>query len=148
MKSRHVLSGGVGAHAFGFDVVERQRRGVDQSSPGRTISQQLRRHDGAGIETDRAAPEQVASPDRNKVGGARTGADEMDAHDRSSLTASAQVAGPIAIRGTISRAVGPPPASAAASDRKSTRLNSSHLGISYAVFCLKKKNKTRIKDNT
>src|SRR5256885_4433643 len=30
----------------------------------------------------------------------------------------------------------PPP------DRKSTRLNSSHLVISYAVFCLKKKNTT------
>src|SRR5262245_65364183 len=28
-------------------------------------------------------------------------------------------------------------------DRKSTRLNSSHLGISYAVFCLKKKKHTR-----
>src|ERR1039458_10759766 len=28
------------------------------------------------------------------------------------------------------------------SDRKSTRLNSSHLGISYAVFCLKKKTRT------
>src|ERR1022692_408028 len=28
-------------------------------------------------------------------------------------------------------------------DRKSTRLNSSHLVISYAVFCLKKKNKTQ-----
>src|SRR5690348_18177449 len=27
-------------------------------------------------------------------------------------------------------------------DRKSTRLNSSHPSISYAVFCLKKKNKT------
>src|SRR5690625_7207641 len=27
-----------------------------------------------------------------------------------------------------------------ASDRKSTRLNSSHVAISYAVFCLKKKN--------
>src|ERR1039458_10797574 len=27
-------------------------------------------------------------------------------------------------------------------DRKSTRLNSSHLGISYAVFCLKKKKHT------
>src|SRR5437899_9461759 len=26
-------------------------------------------------------------------------------------------------------------------DRKSTRLNSSHLGTSYAVFCLKKKNR-------
>src|SRR5258705_5502577 len=30
----------------------------------------------------------------------------------------------------------------AARDRKSTRLNSSHLGISYAVFCLKKKKNT------
>src|SRR5262245_63495480 len=29
-----------------------------------------------------------------------------------------------------------------AGDRKSTRLNSSHLGISYAVFCLKKKKKS------
>src|SRR5690625_6115086 len=27
-------------------------------------------------------------------------------------------------------------------DRKSTRLNSSHVAISYAVFCLKKKNKS------
>src|SRR5204863_7192873 len=30
-----------------------------------------------------------------------------------------------------------------AADRKSTRLNSSHVEISYAVFCLKKKNKTK-----
>src|SRR2546426_2014231 len=30
-----------------------------------------------------------------------------------------------------------------AQDRKSTRLNSSHLVISYAVFCLKKKKKPR-----
>src|SRR3712207_8258767 len=29
-------------------------------------------------------------------------------------------------------------------DRKSTRLNSSHANISYAVFCLKKKNINRI----
>src|SRR5947199_6585873 len=33
-------------------------------------------------------------------------------------------------------------------DRKSTRLNSSHLGISYAVFCLKKKNKNKKKTQT
>src|SRR5205814_9349930 len=32
-------------------------------------------------------------------------------------------------------------------DRKSTRLNSSHLGISYAVFCLKKKKKKRTHTN-
>src|SRR6266513_3648238 len=35
-----------------------------------------------------------------------------------------------------SEAPGPKP------DRKSTRLNSSHVSISYAVFCLKKKNNT------
>src|SRR5256885_11415135 len=47
----------------------------------------------------------------------------------------------------------PPPAPGAAgrrplpcrrTDRKSTRLNSSHLVISYAVFCLKKKKTIRI----
>src|SRR5256885_6202902 len=32
------------------------------------------------------------------------------------------------------------------SDRKSTRLNSSHLVISYAVFCLKKKNAAGVID--
>src|SRR2546427_11358202 len=35
--------------------------------------------------------------------------------------------------------VGKPLAAAVARDRKSTRLNSSHSQISYAVFCLKKK---------
>src|SRR5256885_6067784 len=33
-------------------------------------------------------------------------------------------------------------------DRKSTRLNSSHLVISYAVFCLKKKKKNEYDPNT
>src|SRR3712207_7650911 len=33
-------------------------------------------------------------------------------------------------------------------DRKSTRLNSSHANISYAVFCLKKKNLREPRDST
>src|SRR3712207_7654141 len=33
-----------------------------------------------------------------------------------------------------------------AADRKSTRLNSSHANISYAVFCLKKKTQTHMPD--
>src|SRR5947208_5846125 len=37
------------------------------------------------------------------------------------------------------------PSWACALDRKSTRLNSSHQIISYAVFCLKKKKKIKIK---
>src|SRR5438477_11837892 len=36
---------------------------------------------------------------------------------------------------------------AAEGDRKSTRLNSSHMSISYAVFCLKKKKKKKKKKN-
>src|SRR2546426_4033301 len=38
--------------------------------------------------------------------------------------------------GRLARAEGPPSGSATDLDRKSTRLNSSHLVISYAVFCL------------
>src|SRR3712207_8716978 len=37
------------------------------------------------------------------------------------------------------------PSDAPESDRKSTRLNSSHANISYAVFCLKKKKRMNIK---
>src|SRR2546427_5470042 len=39
------------------------------------------------------------------------------------------------------------PAAWLGTDRKSTRLNSSHSQISYAVFCLKKKKKKKKKDS-
>src|SRR5947209_16525920 len=39
------------------------------------------------------------------------------------------------------------PGAPAFSDRKSTRLNSSHANISYAVFCLKKKKKKKTMKN-
>src|SRR5262245_64258416 len=64
---------------------------------------------------------------------------------------SASTAWPRWARGTArstwppTRASSPGPAGPARQDRKSTRLNSSHLGISYAVFCLKKK---KTKENT
>src|SRR5438067_7092885 len=35
-----------------------------------------------------------------------------------------------------------------AQDRKSTRLNSSHVSISYAVFCLKKKRRAALDDDS
>src|SRR5258708_10903827 len=50
--------------------------------------------------------------------------------------------------GTLSqRAQGPAFRKRNEEDRKSTRLNSSHQIISYAVFCLKKKKKRHNKDN-
>src|SRR3989442_11991167 len=42
--------------------------------------------------------------------------------------------------------VAAPPLEGVVQDRKSTRLNSSHVRISYAVFCLKKKNPTPCDD--
>src|SRR5205814_10438784 len=47
---------------------------------------------------------------------------------------------PVLSRATVSESLGQ-----ISVDRKSTRLNSSHLGISYAVFCLKKKKKKKKK---
>src|SRR2546430_13078458 len=47
------------------------------------------------------------------------------------------------VRGTHQRAVNGAPSPPRRLDRKSTRLNSSHSQISYAVFCLKKKKKNK-----
>src|SRR5690242_21153362 len=58
---------------------------------------------------------------------ARPSVDEVLARARDRVTASGVCLGADAIL-------------AAREDRKSTRLNSSHMSISYAVFCLKKKN--------
>src|SRR5689334_23533395 len=44
---------------------------------------------------------------------------------------------------SLPRAIGLCAAAPILEDRKSTRLNSSHSSISYAVFCLKKKNKNK-----
>src|SRR3712207_7423475 len=43
--------------------------------------------------------------------------------------------------GSRKQALNSPDSTRERADRKSTRLNSSHANISYAVFCLKKKNK-------
>src|SRR5207249_10929889 len=61
--------------------------------------------------------------------------------------------GPVEYNRRVGRWLGKGPLaySTASQDRKSTRLNSSHVSISYAVFCLKKKKKKKNKklvDNT
>src|SRR2546421_5729105 len=53
--------------------------------------------------------------------------------------------GPFALREGVTAPRRSPPAGS--EDRKSTRLNSSHDQISYAVFCLKKKKKEKKKKN-
>src|SRR3712207_6947607 len=51
---------------------------------------------------------------------------------------------PERLRAPLARLV-VPPGREGGEDRKSTRLNSSHANISYAVFCLKKKKRTLCK---
>src|SRR5437868_7780204 len=82
--------------------------------------------------------------DRRGVPRLHQGPVEHDRHDTS-------VAMPLAcdVVEARQRMAGPiEPGDALQRDRKSTRLNSSHVSISYAVFCLKKKkNKKRRLDN-
>src|SRR5258707_4775476 len=65
----------------------------------------------------------------------------LSLHDALPISVSHQLPSPPA-----SFHCGRPESAAAArfSDRKSTRLNSSHANISYAVFCLKKKKKKAV----
>src|SRR3712207_8967036 len=69
------------------------------------------------------------------------------AHSVTSLPASAQIIAkavphdPAPITVTLSMCPPQRHGEGTRTDRKSTRLNSSHANISYAVFCLKKKNK-------
>src|SRR2546428_7077217 len=79
------------------------------------LGDRLRDRDVGRVEVDVVGDEERARPDRR---GARRGVDAP----------RAEVG--------IGRRVGP---DALSQDRKSTRLNSSHDQISYAVFCLKKK---------
>src|SRR2546426_8154159 len=68
------------------------------------------------------------------------------AHDRGPARHRARPQGAVAARHARRRmACDHSSARRARPDRKSTRLNSSHLVISYAVFCLKKKKKKKHK---
>src|SRR5204862_7112529 len=80
----------------------------------------------------------------------------LSLHDALPISSCARFAGaasprrrnpraPRACRDARRRRVAPLQWAARSSDRKSTRLNSSHVEISYAVFCLKKKKKKKKK---
>src|SRR3712207_7258086 len=73
-----------------------------------------------------------------------TGCGDSDDGDPASPSSAASASTPPAASAAITPSPGAAPAdyvpASLDGDRKSTRLNSSHANISYAVFCLKKKN--------
>src|SRR5205814_3828041 len=82
------------------------------------------------VAQDRARTD--AHPDRVAVGEPQRNSERVGDRDDQSLTLATIQLGEQAETVQVVEVV--------PLDRKSTRLNSSHLGISYAVFCLKKKN--------
>ena len=84
LQPRHVMAGRMRRHELRLDLVERQRRGVDDARARRAMSEQGARHDRAGIEADRATRHEVAAAERDEVRSARPGADEMHRHRASS----------------------------------------------------------------
>src|SRR5688572_32044068 len=70
----------------------------------------------------------------------------LSLHDALPISSVARVAPAESAAASVARAGPAVSVVQAARDRKSTRLNSSHSQISYAVFCLKKKKKKKKKN--
>src|SRR5205814_4564007 len=103
------------------------------TAPAPTESSTLSLHDALPISF---VPAQDGLPSATELGVPEALLDAVEANPRK--TERRQVAALLAAWDSAALGV--------AGDRKSARLNSSHLGISYAVFCLKKK--TRHKRGT
>src|SRR5947207_12427045 len=69
----------------------------------------------------------------------------LSLHDALPIFAFVVIAAAASVCSSCGGASAAPAAACAPVDRKSTRLNSSHTVISYAVFCLKKKSLTAAK---
>src|SRR5690606_24932892 len=106
-------------------VLERSEPALQRADDARRDARRVPVHPHHGAE--RLEPERMREPSQQLVA-AVVMDDRLDDHTSESGHASGEPGrNPAAVQ----------------RDRKSTRLNSSHVKISYAVFCLKKKNLTR-----
>src|SRR3569832_862596 len=118
MQARHVFTCGIGFDELGFDFIQGHGRRVDESRATWAIGQKFLGDDGACVQADRAAGQQIPPPDRDQICGAGACAYEVDSHGVV-VSARAQVTGPKMIRGCSRRGWVMPfaiaPANAAAS---------------------------------
>ena len=80
MQAGDVVAGLVGGDKLGLDLIEGQGRGVDQAGAGRAMGQDFRRHDRAGVKTDRRPGQQIAPAQGYQIGRAGAGANKMHGH--------------------------------------------------------------------
>src|SRR5207248_3528974 len=121
---------------------------VDVGQPGRLLD----------IQVDRAARQRFRSVGRRSVAFDDCRVAALVSHDQGVREGGAGRVGPVGdLEGSLDPepagnvdedAIGPERPAQGQEDRKSTRLNSSHRTISYAVFCLKKKKKKKKKRDT
>eukprot|EP01034_Spumella_vulgaris_P031120 gene31120-38457_t len=80
MQARHVLAGRMRSANLANDLLQRQRRRVDDAGPGRAMRQHALRHQRARVQAHRAGGNQVAPAQGQQVGGAGAGANEVNSH--------------------------------------------------------------------
>ena len=80
MEPRHVVAGPMRRFELGDDLIEAHRRRVDDARPVWAEREDVLVHQRAGIETDRAARDEVCAAEREQVRRAGAGADEMHGH--------------------------------------------------------------------
>src|SRR3984957_19683475 len=80
MKPRHVAAGGVRGHELRFNVVERQRRRIDNAGARRAKIEQIARHDGACIEANLTASDKIAATDGDEIRRAWPRANKVHGH--------------------------------------------------------------------
>src|SRR5207237_1041680 len=126
---RDVMAGGRGLCDLIDDLVERHWCRIDDACARRAVFEQGLGDQRTGIETHRAARDQVAPAQSDQIRRARAGADEVHRHPPFSAgkapspSAKAQVADALAMRGRISRAWRPAATSAAVSAMDGTPFN-------------------------
>ena len=124
MKPRDIQPGVCGRDALGDNFIERHGRRIDNAGSGGTKIENRLRHERTRVETNRAARDQITSPNRNQVRSSWSGADEMDGHSLSPM-AMAQDASLLDTRGASRRALRPAAARAAVSAIDGTPFRSS-----------------------
>ena len=80
MDSGDISALGVRRLDLGDDLIEGQRRGVDDLRARRRGGDDFARHQRAGVKADRAALDQPQPAHRDQIGRAGTGTDEMHRH--------------------------------------------------------------------
>src|SRR5258708_40156032 len=95
------------------DLVERHWRGVDDARAGRAMRENFLWYQRTGVETDRTGRNQIAPAQREQIGRARAGADEMHGHSPSpSAIAAVAVLSPEVLPSLKKSAPRPPAARA------------------------------------